>query len=142
MITEKNWLIDRGFATSNIDRFLFYKDGLVIIFHIDDACTSGTSQEKIDEFFESLKHPDTKWKKNFIYQDGRSDFTIEKSIEKMKAKLKSLQEEMDGKGNEDGWTILAELNEKVQAIQDDVDEKEMRWLELGEFLEEEEADST
>lgn len=68
--------------------------------------------------------------------------TIEKSIEKLKKKLNSLQEEMDSKSNEDGWSALAELNEKIQAIQDDIDEKEMRWLELGEFLEEEEADSS
>ena len=79
MITE-NGLIDRGFATSNIDRFLFYKDILIVILHSDIACMFGASQEKIDAFVESLKRADPKLKEIYVCQDGGFDFAVENPL--------------------------------------------------------------
>eukprot|EP00957_Ditylum_brightwellii_P144595 11014494-Ditylum_brightwellii.AAC.1 len=64
---------------------------------------------------------------------------LEPAIEKLKAKAVKLQEELDNSPAE-GWTVLAELTEKIQGINDEIDEKEMRWLELAEELESEEAE--
>ena len=37
--------------------------------------------------------------------------------------------------SEEGWTVLADLAEKLQTINDEVEEKELQWLEIAEELE-------
>ena len=47
--------------------------------------------------------------------------------------------------SEEGWTVLADLAEKLQKINDEVEEKELQWLEIAEeleSLEEEESAAT
>lgn len=66
---------------------------------------------------------------------------VEPKIEKLKAKAEGLQKEMDDSADE-GWTVLADLTEKLQVVNDEIEENEMLWLELAEeleTLEEEEA---
>ena len=67
---------------------------------------------------------------------------IEPAIEKLKAKAQVLQTEIDS-SSEEGWTVLADLSEKMQTINDEIEEKEMEWLEVAENLETlEEEEST
>ena len=65
---------------------------------------------------------------------------IESSTDKLKAKAEGLQVEIDGSADE-GWTVLAGLAEQLQAINDEIEEKELQWLEIAEQLEELEAES-
>jgi len=78
-------------------------------------------------------------RRNAIKKMKREMSNLEPAIEKLKAKAVKLQEELDNSPAE-GWTVLAELTEKIQGINDEIDEKEMRWLELAEELETEEAE--
>jgi len=81
-------------------------------------------------------------RRNSIKKMKRELGKIEPAIEKLKVKAQKLQTEIDS-SSEEGWTVLAALTEKMQAINDDVDEKEMEWLELAEMLEAlEEEEST
>lgn len=67
---------------------------------------------------------------------------LENAMEKLKGKAQELQSKIDSTSADEGWTVLAELTEKMDNINEEVDEKEMRWLEVAEelsVLEEEEA---
>lgn len=77
---------------------------------------------------------------NSIRKMQREMGKIESAIEKLKAKADNLQKEMDDSADE-GWTVLADLTEQLQKVNDEIDEKELRWLEVAESLEalEEEA---
>lgn len=76
-------LIDRGFTRSNVDPCLFCKRDLVLILCVDDCCIFGTSKEKINEFVESLKRPESKKEKEaHQLKDKGFDFAVESSIEK------------------------------------------------------------
>jgi len=59
---------------------------------------------------------------------------IEQTIEKLKPKAEGLQREI-GDSEEEGWTVLADLTEKLQAINDEIEAKELQWLEIAELLE-------
>lgn len=60
---------------------------------------------------------------------------LENVMEKLKPKATKLQEEINSLSGDEGWTVLAELTEKVDAINTEVDEKEMQWLEMAEEVE-------
>jgi len=83
-------------------------------------------------------------RRNSIKKMKRELGKIEPSIEKLKAKAKDVQTEMDN-SSEEGWTVLADLAEKLQKINDEVEENELQWLEIAEeleSLEEEESAAT
>jgi ATP-binding cassette subfamily F protein uup len=73
--------------------------------------------------------------RNFVRQAKKEMTNIEKSLEKLKAKAEDAQAEIDGTSSDEGWSILAELTDKLNALNEEIEEKEMRWLELGEELE-------
>jgi len=64
---------------------------------------------------------------------------LEKSIEKLKENAKSIQQQIDDSGKE-GWTVLADLTEQLNKTNEDIDAKEMQWLELAELVEEAEIE--
>ena len=83
-------------------------------------------------------------RRNSIKKMKRELGKIEPAIEKLKAKAKDVQTEMDN-SSEEGWTVLADLAEKLQKINDEVEERELHWLEIAEeleSLEEEESAAT
>lgn len=59
---------------------------------------------------------------------------IEAAIEKLKAEASEYQTKIDNSSDE-GWTVLAELTEKMDKVNEQVDEKEIEWLEIAEELE-------
>eukprot|EP00522_Entomoneis_paludosa_P004695 CAMPEP_0172471770 /NCGR_PEP_ID=MMETSP1065-20121228/67991_1 /TAXON_ID=265537 /ORGANISM="Amphiprora paludosa, Strain CCMP125" /LENGTH=786 /DNA_ID=CAMNT_0013229883 /DNA_START=52 /DNA_END=2414 /DNA_ORIENTATION=- len=77
--------------------------------------------------------------RNAIRQAKKEIDKLEKSMEKIKAKVVDIQGEIDSRGDE-GWTVLAELTEQLGKYNEEVEEKELRWLELAELLEESEAE--
>lgn len=78
--------------------------------------------------------------RNFIRQTKKEMTNIERSLEKLKPKAADVQSEIDATSSDAGWTILAELTDKLNFINEEIDVKEMRWLELGEKLEEMDSD--
>ena len=64
---------------------------------------------------------------------------LEKALEKLKVKAQGLGKEIDESGNE-GWSVLADLTERLDQIHREIDEKELKWMELAEIVEEAEAD--
>ena len=60
---------------------------------------------------------------------------LEPSIERLKKEAADVEIQID-ESTDEGWTILAELTEKLNGINGIIDEKEERWLELAELLEE------
>eukprot|EP00550_Attheya_septentrionalis_P005933 CAMPEP_0198290664 /NCGR_PEP_ID=MMETSP1449-20131203/8442_1 /TAXON_ID=420275 /ORGANISM="Attheya septentrionalis, Strain CCMP2084" /LENGTH=746 /DNA_ID=CAMNT_0043989191 /DNA_START=128 /DNA_END=2368 /DNA_ORIENTATION=+ len=67
---------------------------------------------------------------------------LEPNMEKIKEKMAKLQKKIDSTPSDAGWTVLAELTEKLNGLQDELDEKEMRWLEVSELLEAAEAEAS
>ena len=73
-------------------------------------------------------------RRNAIKKMKRELGKIEPATEKLKAKAVEIQSQIDNSA-EEGWTVLADLTEKLQKINEEIEEKEMEWLELAEELE-------
>ena len=78
-------------------------------------------------------------RQNTLRKNKREFGKLEPDIEKLKKKVAVLQTELDNSADE-GWGVLAEITEKINKLTEEIDEKEMRWLELAEWIELEEAD--
>lgn len=59
---------------------------------------------------------------------------IEPLIEKLKGKAVELQSAIDNSSDE-GWTVLADLTDSLNKVEEEIEEKELEWLELAEQLE-------
>ncbi|KAL3810220.1 hypothetical protein ACHAXA_006360 [Cyclostephanos tholiformis] len=82
-------------------------------------------------------------RRNAIKRMKRDLSKIEPALERLRAKADEYQAKMDASADE-GWTVLADLTEKLHGVNGEIEEKEMEWLELAETLEsleEEESDA-
>ena len=59
---------------------------------------------------------------------------VETMIDKLKAEAAEYQAKIDNSSDE-GWTVLAELTEKMDGVNEKVEMKELEWLEIAEELE-------
>jgi ATP-binding cassette subfamily F protein uup len=76
------------------------------------------------------------------FKKNKKEMTkIEKDIEKLKDEIIKLEKDIEV-SSDDGWSKLAELTDKMNDKIALVDEKEMRWLELAEMIEEFESQQT
>ena len=64
--------------------------------------------------------------------------SLETQTEKLRLDIQVIEKELESASSEEGWTHLAELTEKIDKIKEEIDEKEMRWMELAELNEQEE----
>ena len=71
----KRGLLKRRFKALKIDPCLFFKQGAIVIAHVDDYCMLGTSKELIESFATSLRRPDRKTKNKHQQFDDGFDFT-------------------------------------------------------------------
>lgn len=71
---------------------------------------------------------------NDLKKGKREMQKIEKDIEKLKEQVSALEKQIEDSADE-GWTYLAELTDKMNGMNEEIDEKEMRWLELAEMIE-------
>lgn len=81
-------------------------------------------------------------RRNAIKKMKRDLAKIEPALEKLRAKADGFQAAIDTSADE-GWTVLADLTEKLQKVNGEIEEKEMEWLAMAEALEsleEEESD--
>jgi ATP-binding cassette subfamily F protein uup len=58
---------------------------------------------------------------------------LENTMEKLKPQAAALQTKMN-ESSDEGWTVLAELTEKLDECNRQIDEKEMQWLEIAQEL--------
>jgi ABC transport system ATP-binding/permease protein len=103
---------------------------------VDGSSTSGDSKQaayKLDR----AKRNETR---NFVRQAKKEMLNIERALEKLKVQAEKVQSDLDSTSSDEGWTVLAELTSKLGALNCQIEEKEMRWLELGEELEGMEAE--
>ena len=151
---------DRSFADKVTDHiFVFEGDGVIKDFQGSlseyGSCLVELENQKIQDSLSSdsnengststkQNHREDRVKRNevrnFIRQTKKEMANIERSLEKLKPQAADIQSEIDTTSSDAGWTILAELTDKLNAINEKIDEKEMRWLELAEKLEEMETD--
>lgn len=73
--------------------------------------------------------------RNFVRSAKKEMLNIERALDKLKSKAEGVQAEIDCTSSDEGWTVLAEMTDKLNALNEEIEEKEMRWLELGEELE-------
>ena len=72
--------------------------------------------------------------RNFVRQAKKDISNLENSLEKLKAKAAQLQKTIDASSDE-GWTVLANLTDELNRTNEEIEEKELRWLEVAEELE-------
>lgn len=143
---------DRAFADKVTDHiFIFEGDGKVIDF---DGSLSEYARTLVDMENESIA-PTTveSTERKVAYKEDRAKRNehrnnlrrakkdmdnLEKSIDKLKEKATALEKDIEGNQDE-GWSVLAELSAKLEAVNGEIDEKEIRWMELAEELEEAEV---
>eukprot|EP00586_Coscinodiscus_wailesii_P012917 CAMPEP_0172497516 /NCGR_PEP_ID=MMETSP1066-20121228/101092_1 /TAXON_ID=671091 /ORGANISM="Coscinodiscus wailesii, Strain CCMP2513" /LENGTH=740 /DNA_ID=CAMNT_0013270341 /DNA_START=66 /DNA_END=2289 /DNA_ORIENTATION=+ len=77
-------------------------------------------------------------RRNELRKMKKEMLSLDTKMDKLKEEAGKLQKEIDGSADE-GWSVLADLTSKLNSINEDVEEMELRWLELAEELEEAEA---
>ena len=77
---------------------------------------------------------------NMLRRAKKDMNNLDQAMDNLREKARALQQEVDDSSDE-GWTILAELTEELNAINEEIDEKELKWMELAEIVEEAETDS-
>lgn len=71
--------------------------------------------------------------RNAIRRAKKDMSNLETAIDKLKTKAEQMENEIENSSDE-GWTVLAELTEKLNKLNDEIDEKENRWMEIAEEL--------
>lgn len=148
---------DRAFADKVTDHiFVFEGDGVIKDFQGTlseyGSCLVELENQKIQDASGDVSEADSTKQnykedrakrnevRNFVRQTKKEMTKIERSLDKLKAKAAEAQAEIDATSSDAGWTVLAELTDKLNVLNEEIDEKEMTWLELGEQLEEIEFD--
>lgn len=72
--------------------------------------------------------------RNAIRRAKKDIANLENSMEKLKAKAAQVQKEIDASSDE-GWTVLADLTAKLDNLNEEIEEKEILWMEVAEILE-------
>ncbi|KAL7554569.1 hypothetical protein ACHAWF_018030 [Thalassiosira exigua] len=141
---------DRSFTDKVTDHlFVFEGDGVVkdYLGSLSDYAECLVEQEKADNTASGSAAEDVDKKasykedkerrlerRNAIKKLKRQLGRIEPAIEKLKAKAAELQAELDDSSDE-GWTVLADITDRLAEVNDEVEEKELEWLEIAEELE-------
>jgi len=71
--------------------------------------------------------------KNLMKKLEREIEKIDLEIQKLKSKKDAIQAEID-LSSDKGWSVLADLTDKLNNISEEIDSKEARWLELSEQI--------
>ena len=72
--------------------------------------------------------------RNAVRQAKKDMNKLEESIEKLRAKAAELQKQLDESADE-GWTVLADLTAELEKVNEEINEKEMGWLESADLVE-------
>jgi ABC transport system ATP-binding/permease protein len=109
---------------------------------VQENMGSGDSGDAIDTTVKkAVKKEDQQQRnerRNAVRKMKKEMVKLEHALEKLKPQAAALQSELERSG--DGWTVLAELTEKLDECNRQIDQKEMQWLEIAEELEMAEAE--
>lgn len=148
---------DRSFADKVTDHlFIFEGDGVVKDFQGSlseyATCLVELENEKIQsqnaggdetkaQASADYKHSKEERNRirNFVRKAKKDMTNLENAMEKLKVKAAEIQTQLDN-SSEEGWSVLADLTAKLNAVNEDIEAKEMQWLELAEELENVEED--
>lgn len=73
--------------------------------------------------------------RNDLKKDKKEMKNLDNKMGKLREEVVALEAKIE-ESSDEGWTVLADLTDKLDAIKTDIDDKEMRWLELAEAIEE------
>lgn len=73
--------------------------------------------------------------RNTLRKHQKEMKNVENRMEKLQDKITELEKELEER-SEEGWSVLAEVTEQLNAVSADFEESELRWLELAELVEE------
>lgn len=142
---------DRAFADKVTDHlFIFEGDGVVKDFQGSlseyASCLVELENDKVQSQITGDEKANYKEEKeqrnkvrNFIRQAKKEMINLERALEKLKTKAESIQSEVDNSSKE-GWSVLADLTAQLEELNTKIEEKELRWLELAEELEQVDED--
>jgi ATP-binding cassette subfamily F protein uup len=99
---------------------------------------SGESTEKKTAYKEDRAQRNEQ--RNTLRRAKKDMENLEKSMEKLKVKATTMQKDIDGSSDK-GWSVLAALTEDLGKLNEEIDEKELQWMELAELLEEAEVEA-
>ena len=136
---------DRYFADKVTDHlFLFEGDGLIRDFtgSLSEyaSCLVEIENNKLAKPKETTQttHKEDKAqrnaKSNRLRQAKREMVSTEKKIERFKQDVSVIEGDLEASAGE-GWTVLAELTEKLDAANAKIEDLETKWLELAEEVE-------
>ena len=97
----------------------------------DSAAKPAASEEKAPKIEDKAQRVA---RMNAVKKMKKDLAKIEPLIEKLKAKAVELQSSIDSSSDE-GWTVLADLTDSLNKVEEEIEEKELEWLELAEQLE-------
>jgi ATP-binding cassette subfamily F protein uup len=79
--------------------------------------------------------------RNILKRAKKDMENLDKAMEKLKAKATKVQKDIEGTSSDEGWSVLAALTEDLGKLNEEIEEKELRWMELAEILEEAEVEA-
>jgi ATP-binding cassette subfamily F protein uup len=79
--------------------------------------------------------------RNILKRAKKDMENLDKAMEKLKAKATKVQKDIEGTSSDEGWSVLAALTDDLEKLNEEIDEKELRWMELAEILEEAEVEA-
>jgi len=98
---------------------------------------TGTVTKKID-YKEDKKRRNEE--RNVLRRAKKDMTNLENTMEKLKKKAGELQKQIN-ESSDEGWTVLSDLTEQLNKVNNEIEEKEMMWLEVAEIIESAEADA-
>jgi len=98
--------------------------------------SSSSSQQQLGYKEDRAKRNE---QRNAVRKAKKDMDQLERAMDKLRAQAAALQTEIDG-SSQAGWSVLADLTDRLHKIQNDLDEKELRWMELAESVEEAEVE--
>lgn len=128
---------DRYFMDRLVDHlFVFEGNGKIRDFpgnYTDYRQKEGVPSAELPKKEKETSKPEAKEKpktKKLSYNEQRELDQLDKEIPKLESKKKELQDSMN---NETEYEKLQEISDQLKSIEDELEEKEMRWLELSEM---------
>lgn len=72
--------------------------------------------------------------RNTVRKAKKDMDNLDKSLEKLRRDAAAIEKKIE-ESNGEGWSVIAELSEKLERIKQEIDNKEVKWMELAEVVE-------
>jgi ATP-binding cassette subfamily F protein uup len=148
---------DRMFADKVTDHlFVFEGEGEIKDFigslseyastlvEMENESITGQSSEGADSSEKKVHYKEDKARRNEqrnLLRRAKKDMdNLDRSVEQLKKKSLEIQNQINNSSNE-GWTVLAELQETLNQVTEEIDLKELTWMDLAEQVESMEAEA-